>query len=144
MPRITFALLACGAVTLAACAPATTLGKTAAPAAVPDATGLWTGTLSNPVAGTYKVTARLTELRDPSAGDLTGTVEAERWAAQPLPVQGNVNTGVLNAEGANFSLTCTGKFTTRTLFEGRCEAITSTNVGLGADLVLVRQGSLSF
>ena len=33
MPRITFALLACGAVTLAACAPATTLGKTAAPAA---------------------------------------------------------------------------------------------------------------
>ena len=126
------------ALLLAGCAPATILGQTSAPAPVTDAGGNWSGRLSHPLAGTYVVTGAFTERPDQGAGALTGLFTVDKLSADLITLTGNLNTGTLKGESGTLSLDCQGKFTGKSLYEGRCAATNATNLGLEADLVLTR------
>lgn len=123
---------------LTACAPTTILGKTSAPPAVLDASGTWTGRVSHPIAGTFVVNANFSERNEPTPGQLVGDLNVVRLSTELLSVNGNLNTGTLRATGGTLDLDCKGKFTNRTLFEGRCTVVNATSLGVEADLVLTR------
>ena len=129
------------ALALTACAPVTILGKTPAPPAVADASGTWTGQVSHPIAGTFNVSANFNERNDPTPGQLVGDLRVERLSSELLSANGNLNTGTLRATGGTLDIDCKGKFTNRTLFEGRCTVVNATSLGVEADLVLTRSRS---
>ncbi|MFC4425790.1 hypothetical protein [Deinococcus navajonensis] len=129
---------ALGLCLLSACAPATILGKTSAPPAVADASGTWTGRVSHPIAGTFDVTANFSERNDPVVGQIVGDLTVSRLSSELLSVTGDLNAGTLRATGNTLDMECKGKFTNRTLFEGRCTVVNATSFGVEADLVLTR------
>lgn len=129
---------ALGLCLLSACAPATILGHTQAPPAVADASGTWSGRVSHPIAGGYDVTANFTERSEPVAGQLVGDLTVNKLSSELLSVTGDLNAGTLHATGSTLDLECKGKFTNRTLFEGRCTVVNATSLGVEADLVLTR------